>query len=278
MQIYIKLVCSVGLNPIKASANLFNLLNILKNGVGIGDVPEEEGVAGHGGASGAAVLALDDVAEFFNRHFVAAYLDEGADDGAHHIAQETVGTDGEYPLAVILAFPLGVGDTAVVGLDVGVQLGEGGEVDIVQQSGCGLIHQVKIQIGWALPAQGVAERILTGDSEVLVGAAGGVKAGMGLVMDGRDAVDGYVGRQQGIETVDQAVNVLDGLLGVKVRHHQAGIDTGIGTASSCYGRGHPQQRSHRLLDDLLHRGVVGLHLPSVEGGTPVTQSHEIPHS
>ena len=38
----------------------------LTDGVGIGDVPQEQGVAGHGGAGGAAVLALDDLAEFFD--------------------------------------------------------------------------------------------------------------------------------------------------------------------------------------------------------------------
>ena len=81
-------------------------------------------MAGHGGAGGAAVFALDDLAEFFDRHLVAAHLNEGADDGTHHVAQETVGSDGEYPLVVILTFPLGVGDAAVVGLDIGVQLGE----------------------------------------------------------------------------------------------------------------------------------------------------------
>ena len=95
----------------------------LLDGVGIGDVPEEEGVAGHGGAGGAAVLALDDLAEFFDGHLVAADFDEGAHDGAHHVAQEAVGGDGKYPLFVLMG-PCGVGNAAVVGLDIGVQLGE----------------------------------------------------------------------------------------------------------------------------------------------------------
>ena len=65
--------------------------------VGVGDGPEEEGVAGHGGAGGAAVFALDDVAELFHGHLVAAYFDEGADDGAYHVAEKAVGGDGELP-------------------------------------------------------------------------------------------------------------------------------------------------------------------------------------
>ena len=38
----------------------------LTDGVGVGDVPQEEGVPGHGGAGGAAVAALDDLAEFLD--------------------------------------------------------------------------------------------------------------------------------------------------------------------------------------------------------------------
>ena len=76
-------------------------------------------MAGHGGAGGAAVFAFDDLAELFYGHLVAADLDEGADDGAHHVAQEAVGGDGEHPLLVFVG-PLSVGDAAVVGLDVGV--------------------------------------------------------------------------------------------------------------------------------------------------------------
>ena len=107
-------------------------------------------MAGHGGAGGAAVFAFNYLAEFFDGHFVAAYLDEGADDGAHHVAQEAVGGDGEDPL-VTFQRPLGVGDAAVVGFDVGVQFGEGGEVGVVEQAGGGLVHQVEVEVGRAFP-------------------------------------------------------------------------------------------------------------------------------
>ena len=40
----------------------------LDDGVRVGDVPEEEGVAGHGGADGAAVLELDDLTELLYSH------------------------------------------------------------------------------------------------------------------------------------------------------------------------------------------------------------------
>ncbi len=233
-------------------------------------------MAGHGGAGCAAVLAFNDLAEFFHCHLVAAYFDKGADDGAYHVAQETVGRDGEYPLLALLN-PLSMGDAAVVGLNVGVQLGEGGEVSEVQQTGGSLVHEFEVKIRRTFPAQEIAERVLAGDCEVLVGAAGGVEAGVSVVMNRCDAADGDVCRQQSIEAVNQAVDVVDGLLGVEVRDHQPGVHAGIGAARSSDGSGHAQQSGHRFLDDLLHRRVMGLHLPAMVGRPPVAQTHEIPH-
>lgn len=100
-------------------------------------------MAGHGGAGSAAVLLFDDLAKFLDGHLVPTYLDEGTDDGADHIAQEAVGSDGEDPLLAFMR-PLGMGDAAVVGLDVGVQFGERREVDIIHQMGRGLVHQVEV--------------------------------------------------------------------------------------------------------------------------------------
>ena len=64
-----------------------NLCLKLFDGVRVGNVPEEEGMAGHGGAGGAAVFALDDLAELLDGHLMATHLDKGADDGTYHVAQ-----------------------------------------------------------------------------------------------------------------------------------------------------------------------------------------------
>ena len=114
-------------------------------------------------------------------------------------------------------------------------------------------------------------------AEVLVGAARGVKPRMGIVMNGHDAVDGDVGRQQGIETMHQAINVLDGLCGVEVGDHQAGINTSVGAARTSDGSRYPQERSHSLLDALLHRAVMGLNLPSMELLAPIAESDKVSH-
>lgn len=233
-------------------------------------------MAGHGGAGGAAVAALDDVTEFFYCHLVTAHLDECADNGAHHVAQEAVGGDGEDPLVILLG-PLGMGDAAVVGLDVGVMFGEGGEVGIVKQAGGGVVHEVEVEARRAAPTQGVTEGVLACDGEVLVGAAGGVETGVGVVMHRSDAVDGDVGRQQGVEAVYQTAHVLNRLLGVEVGDHEAGVNACVGAACSRDGCGDAQQCCQCLLDGLLHRGVMGLHLPAVERRAPIAQFHEITH-
>jgi hypothetical protein len=67
------------------------------------------------------------------------------------------------------------------------------------------------------------------------------------------------------------------LLDVKVGDHQASVDTGIGAAGTgdrCRGA---QQCSQGLLDDLLHRGIMRLHLPTMEASPPITESHKVPH-
>ena len=233
-------------------------------------------MSGHRGAGGATVLALNDLAELLYRHLVAAHLDESAHDGAHHVAQESVGSDGKHPL-VVLTGPLGMGDAAVVGLDVGVQLRKRGEVGVVQQTACRLVHQIEVKVGRTFPAQRVAERVLMGYRKIFVGAAGGIKTCVSIVMNGGNAIDGNVGWQQSVQAVNQAVEVGDGLLGVEMSHHQSGIYSGIGAACPRHRRGHTQQRGHRLLDGLLHRRVLGLHLPPMVACPPITQPDKVSH-
>ena len=44
-----------------------------------------------------------------------------------------------------------MGDAAVVGLHIGVQFAERGEIGVVQQVLCCLVHQVKIELEVAFP-------------------------------------------------------------------------------------------------------------------------------
>ena len=100
--------------------------------LGVSDIPQVERVCRHAGAGTTAVARLDDVLKLAHCEAVTPHLDQRAHDGAHHVAQESVGCDGEYPLLVVNACPPCMSDNAVIGLDVGVQLGERREVAVVE--------------------------------------------------------------------------------------------------------------------------------------------------
>ena len=116
-----------------------------KNIVGIRHVCQEQRVAGHGHSCGATVFLLDDFTELLDGEHATSHIEEGADNGTHHVAEETVGGDGELPLERGNLFPFGVCDLAVVRLHVGVEFGKGGEVCVVEESLSRLIHQVEVE-------------------------------------------------------------------------------------------------------------------------------------
>ena len=73
----------------------------------------------HGGSGFATVLTFDDGTKLFKRHASLPYLQQGADNGAHHVAQETVGLDAEHHLTILFE-PTCLNDFAVVGLHLGM--------------------------------------------------------------------------------------------------------------------------------------------------------------
>lgn len=139
--------------------------------LGIGDVGEEEGVARNALTSGTTVFLLDNVAELVDGQSAAPYINHRADNGPNHVAKETVGRDGKTyrpspkPLpregsrhTIRLAHetplpwegkgggsPLCLHDAAVVGLDVSMEFGEGGEVGVVEETLAGFVHKVEVE-------------------------------------------------------------------------------------------------------------------------------------
>ena len=95
-------------------------------------------MAGDGGAGAAAVFLFDDLTELFDGHLATAYLEEGAYDGAHHVAQEAVGLDNKAPLVLAHLLPSGLHDATIVGGHIGVELAEAGEVNVVEEMTGGL--------------------------------------------------------------------------------------------------------------------------------------------
>ena len=73
-------------------------------------------------------------------------MEERPDDGTHHVAQEAVGRDREDPLTRLRPWaPVSLGDTAVIRLDVGMELAEAREVREVQELGSSYIHALEVQ-------------------------------------------------------------------------------------------------------------------------------------
>ena len=102
-------------------------------------------MAGHGCPCRAAVAALDYVYNVVRLHFSAAYLDECADDGSHHVAQKSVSGDDKAVVVIIDALPAGFAEVADVCVGVGVELGEGCEVAAPKHQGGSFVHGVKVE-------------------------------------------------------------------------------------------------------------------------------------
>ena len=240
-----------------------------KEVAGIGHIHQEQGIAGDGSTCTAAVFLLDNAAEAVNGELAASHFEQGADDGTHHVAQESVGLDGEHPGYIVHTSPGGVHDAAVVGFHVGMQFAEAGEVGVVEQGLGGLVHPFEVRCLKEAAAVLAVEGHLGGGDVVAVRACRGVEAGMGIRFHGTKAVHGDVGRQQAVQFVGDEGGV-KGRVAVEVSHHEAGMDAGIGATGTHYLHLAAQQGGKGTHEALLHTGTVGLNLPAVIGGAIVS--------
>ena len=111
---------------------------------------------------------------------------------------------------------------------------------------------------------------------VLVGACCGIETGVGIFPDGKDVEDGNVGGQQAVE-FEGELGAVDRLFGGEVGVEVAGVNAGVGTATTHDGYGLSQQGAQSLLQCQLHRGQVGLGLSAAVVGAVVCQMNEIAH-
>ena len=152
-------------------------------------------MAQHGGTGTAAVFLLNDTTKILDAHLATAYLEQGAHDCTHHIAQEAIGLDNEDPLVLTYLLPPGLHDTAVVGGNIGVELAEAGEVNIVEQSAGSLVHPLKVGRMEETHREMAIEGVLGCRYIVVIGARGGTEAGMGIVRDGLHLLNSNILRQ-----------------------------------------------------------------------------------
>ena len=172
---------------------------------------QRKGMPWHGVASRTAVFASYDVVEFCECDFSTPHIDQGAHNGAHHVAQKAVGGNFKAPQARLNLLPMGTGDVADVRFGIGVQLAETGKVAHRKQMFSSLVHEVEAQregdASSIVPKEGVLVRI----DPVMVRAAGGRETRMCLSWHGYDALHGNVGGEQTIEFVGKlvAIDALD---------------------------------------------------------------------
>ncbi len=228
----------------------------------------------HRGAGLAAVLALHDGTKLLQAHAPLPHFQQGADNGAHHVAQKTVGLDAEHQQAVLL-HPARLHDLAVVGLHLGVHLRETREVVVLEEHVGGLLHLVHVEV--AIEEEGVAgvERVLRACDVIMVGARHRVEAGMQLGADLPDTVDRDVVGQEGIHLMGQGFGVRYLLLHVEMGVVVTCVDTRVGAAAARDGDGLSQLEAEALLQGGLHAGGVRLDLVTVVTAAVVSQMDEI---
>ena len=227
---------------------------------------EEEGGGGKGGAGGGAVFLVDDLAEAVECHFAATYLEEGTGDGADHVAQEAVGGYLEVVAGGVgwIWLPTGRSDVADVGLDVGMEFGEGGEVVNFQQNFCRLIHQVEIDGGRYLQTVGIEEGGPTDVNIVAIGAVDGIEAGVGIVGDREEVVESDVEWvDNAVERGEETVFIGDRDSGVEMGDHHGGVDTGIGATCAYEADRVTEKKREAVLDFLLDGDGARLTLPAM---------------
>lgn len=112
-------------------------------------------------------------------------------------------------------------------------------------------------------------------SVIVICAAEGVEAGMGVVGHGTQVVDGNVAADHGIERGDESTSIGNRSVEVEVGYHKAGIDAGVSAPSADNRHLTPHDLGEGIFDDRLHTDGIGLRLPPVEGRAAVGQTHEI---
>ena len=228
----------------------------------------------HGGPGLAAVLALDHGAELLQGHAPLPYLQQGADDSPHHIAQEPVRLDAEHQQTVLLK-PTCLHDLAVVGLHLGVNLRETRKVLILKEDIRRFLHLCDIQV--AIKEIGIVdvERVLRSGDVIMVSARHGIETGMHLGRDLPNPIDSNVFGKESIHLMCQGFRVCDFVVDIEMGVIVPGVDTRVGTTTARDGDHLPQFEAQALLHRGLHAFGVRLDLVTVVAATVVGQMDEI---
>ena len=165
-------------------------------------------------------------------------------------------------------------------IHLGMHFGKTGKVLVFfQQLRC-LIHQIHIQLTMEKKALRIGERIFHRRNKVLIGAAFGIKAGVGRLLHRKQTVYDNVFGQKIVELVLDSLAGLPVivLIDIKVGVVAGRVHTRIGASATCDGN--PllmQQKGETFLQSLLHRRMVGLDLPTEIRSAVVCQMEKVSH-
>ena len=222
----------------------------------------------------ATVLAPDDGAELFQCHASLPNLQQGADDGSHHVAQETIRLDTKHQQSVLLK-PACLHDLAVVGLHLGMHLRETCEVLIIKEDIGGFLHLCDVQIPIKEIGIVYVERILGTCDVIMVGARNGVKTGVHLGRDLPNSINDDVLRQEGIHLMRQCFRVGNRLLDIEMGVVVPSMYARVGTPTACDGDCLSQLEAQAVLYRSLHAIGVRLDLVTMVTAAVVGQMDEI---
>ena len=228
----------------------------------------------HRGSGFAAVLALDDGAELLQSHAPLPYLQQGADDGPHHVAQETVGLDAEHQQTVLFK-PTRLHDLAVVGLHLGMNLRETCKVLVLEKHVGSLLHLGNIQV--AVEEVGIIDmkRVLRARDIIVIGARHGIETGMQLGCDLPDAIDDDVLGEESVHLMGQGFWVGDLLPEIEMGVIVPCMYARIGAAAARDVDRLSQLQAEALFHSLLDAQGVRLDLVAVIAAAIVSHVDEI---
>lgn len=204
-----------------------------------------------------------------------ADADACAYDGAHHVAQKTIGGDVET-VAFGGRHPFGLAHSADAGAVVAAGALEATEIVCTQQHPACPVHFIQVQRGMQQVATFVQKRVLMAMDQVGVAPLTRAEAGMSILRDREQMFGGDARRQHGVDALHEPVARRDGRYRVEMQEVGQSMHAGVRTAAA-HGVHlvRLQAQTQRPLHFLLYRNRRRLPLPAPVWGAIVGEFHEI---
>lgn len=149
-------------------------ISFFKHAFRVGNICEKQRMSRRRRSCPCPVFGFDDSPEVLDGSFAAPHVEQSSHDGAHHIAQETIGSNRKFPYLAFL-FPAGMGNAAVVGLYVGMKFAETGKVGMAVQFCASCMHGLKIEAAVQAANHLVVERVFLCRYIIMVCARQGIE-------------------------------------------------------------------------------------------------------